>query len=130
MRSSMLLKALRLCRKGAGSVEFALVAPIMVMFIIGGIYLSLLGFTAASLAYSVEAGARCASVNTTICTSTATTATFAQGQFMNLSGGTPTFAANSATCGNRVTGSVTFVINTGVSKVSVPLSASSCFPFG
>ncbi len=124
------LSALRACRKGAGTVEFALVAPIMMMLIIGGIYLSMLGFTAASLSYSVEAGARCASVNTTVCNNTTATATYSRNQFMNLSGATSTFAAASATCGNRVTGSVTFVINAGITRVSVPLSSTACFPFG
>lgn len=124
------LSALRGCREGVGAVEFALVAPLMLMFIIGGIYLSMLGFTAASLAYSVEAGARCASVNTTVCTSTTTTANYASGQFMNLTGATSNFAASSSACGNRVVGTVTFVIRTGTSQVSVPLTSSACFPFG
>ena len=123
-----LAAALRANRDGAGAVEFALVAPIVLMFIIGGMYLSMLGFTAASLHYAVEAGARCRSVNTTICTNAATTQTYAATQFVKIAGDTATFTAATPACGNQVTGTVTFVLRTGMQEINVPLSATSCFP--
>lgn len=123
-----LAAVLRANRDGAGSVEFALLAPILIMFIIGGMYLSMLGFTAASLHYAAEAGARCRSVNTTICTDVATTQTYAATQFVNLAGNAATFTATTAACGNQVAGSVTFILRAGVSKYNFPLSATACFP--
>ena len=123
-----LAAALRANRDGAGAVEFALVAPLMLMFIIGGMYLSMLGFTAASLHYAVEAGARCRSVNTTICTNAATTQTYAAAQFVKIAGDTATFTATTPACGNQVAGTVTFVLRAGVSRYNIPLSATACFP--
>ena len=119
---------LRANRDGASTVEFALVAPLVIMVIIGGMYLSMLGFTASSLHYSAQAAARCRSVNTTICTDAASTQTFAGNQFMNLAGNTATFTASTAACGNKVVGTVTFALNAGMSKMNIPLSASACFP--
>lgn len=121
---------LRANRDGAGTVEFALVAPIMLMFIIGGMYLSMLGFTAASLHYAAEAGARCRSINTTICTDAATTQTYAASQFVKIAGDTATFSSPAAAqaCGYQVTGTVTFIFRTGVQKINIPLSATACYP--
>lgn len=123
-----LAAALRASQDGAGSVEFALVAPIIIMFIIGGMYLSMLGFTAASLHYATEAGARCASVNTTTCSTTTTTATYAATQFINVAGNSATFVASTPSCGQQVVGTVNFTLRTGITALNVPLSAAACFP--
>lgn len=123
-----LYRRLRASREGAGTVEFALVAPILVIFIIGGMYLSMLGFTAASLSYAVQSAARCASINSTRCSSAATTQTFAATQFVNFSGNAATFTASAQTCGNQVTGTVNFRLLTGSSRLTVPLSSTACFP--
>ena len=123
-----LAAALRDNQDGAGVVEFALVAPLVLMFIIGGMYLSMLGFTASSLHYAAEAAARCRSVNTTICTNAATTQTYAATQFVKIAGDTATFTATTPACGNQVVGTVTFILRTGIQKINVPMSATSCFP--
>lgn len=127
-RFRKLASALRASRHGSSSVEFALVAPILIMFIIGGMYLSLLGFTAASLRFAAQAGARCASINTTTCTNATSIQTYAAGQFINITGNTATFTATTPTCGNKVVASVNFPLLTGISKITVPLSANACFP--
>ena len=120
--------ALRAGNKGSSSVEFALVAPILVMFMIGGMYVSMLGFTASSLRYAAEAGARCASINTLTCTNASNIQSFAAQQFINITGNTPTFTATTPTCGNKVDASINFPLLKGISTVTVPLSASACFP--
>ena len=123
-----LASTLRASQHGSSAVEFALVAPILIMFIIGGMYLSLLGFTASSLRFAAQAGARCASINTTTCTNATSIQSYASSQFINLTGNTATFTTTTPVCGNRVAASVNFPLLTGISKVTVPLSASACFP--
>src|ERR1700680_2170719 len=95
---------------GATAVEFALIAPAFVMIIFGVINLSVLMFTQASLHYSVEQGARCASVKTTICKDASTTQAYAQGQYYGASI-SPTFTFATAACGNSVSASATYVLN-------------------
>ena len=113
---------------GSSAVEFALVAPILIMFIIGGMYLSMLGFTASSLHFATQAGARCASINTTSCNNAATIQSYALQQFINITGNTATFTATTPTCGNQVAATVNFRLVTGISTITVPLTASACFP--
>lgn len=120
------LRRIRHDERGATIVEFALVAPAFLMLIVGGFYLSMLGFAASNMRYAVEAGARCASVNTTVCSSNSTTVTYTQSRFNGSF--TPTFVSSTATCGHLVTGSMTFVLDTGIKKISIPLTARSCFP--
>jgi len=120
--------ALRASRDGSSTVEFALVAPILVMFLIGGMCLSMLGFTASSLHYAAEAGARCASINTTTCSNATNIQNYALNQFINVTGNTATFTASTPNCGNKVAASVNFPLLGGITKLTVPLSASACFP--
>ena len=102
--------------------------PAFFMLIIGGFYMAGLLYVTSSMQYAVEAGARCASVSTTICTSAATTVTYAQSHFLAAGATTPTFASSTASCGHNVTGTVTYVLDIGLSKINVPLSAAACFP--
>ena len=120
--------ALRASQHGSSTVEFALVAPILIMFIIGGMYLSMLGFTASSLRFAAQAGACCASINTTSCSNASTIQSYASSQFINITGNAATFTATTPTCGNKVAATVNFPLLTGISKITVPLSASACFP--
>lgn len=114
-------------RSGTAAVEFAMVLPAFVVLIVGAIWTAQLLYAASSLRYAVEAAARCAAVNTTTCTSNATTQTYASGKYYGPVSPAPTFVASSAACGQNVTGSLTFTLNTGVTSISVPLSASACF---
>jgi len=127
-RLGKLASTFRVCQHGSSTVEFALVAPILIMFFIGGMYLSMLGFTASSLHYAAEAGARCASINTTTCSNATAIQTYALNQFINITGTSATFTATTPTCGNQVSASVNFRFLSGLSTITVPLSASACFP--
>ena len=64
-------------------------------------------FLVGSLHFAVEDGARCASVKTTICKDATSTIPYTQGRYLgpNVS---PTFTYASATCGNSVSGSVSY----------------------
>ena len=64
---------------GAAAVEFALLFPMFLMVIIGGMGLSMLGYSAAGLQFAAQGAARCASINTTICSSITNTQVYACG---------------------------------------------------
>jgi Flp pilus assembly protein TadG len=50
------------CREGAASVEFVLVAPIVVLFLVGFLQIGMLGMAKAGLGQAVEVGARYATI--------------------------------------------------------------------
>jgi Flp pilus assembly protein TadG len=112
---------------GASAVEFALILPVFCALTIGAINLCLVVYANSRLQYAVDDAARCESVKTTICTSSATTQTHAATTF-GFAGLSPTFTASPAVCGNQVVGSVTYPLSAVITTISVPISASSCFP--
>lgn len=112
---------------GAAAIEFAVVGPVFLLLVIALIYGCFMLFGIASLHYAVEEGARCASVRTTVCNSSDTTISYTQsvyyGPLMS-----PTFTYATSSCGHAVTGRANFDFNIGVADLTVPLSATSCFP--
>lgn len=114
------------CR-GATALEFAILSPVFLMVTVGLVNLALLLYTAGSLQFAVEDAARCASVKTTICTSTSTIQVYASGKYFGPTV-TPTFTATSPSCGHSVSATATYVMNIGVARYSVPLSAVACYP--
>jgi Flp pilus assembly protein TadG len=112
---------------GASAVEFAILAPVYFMLVVGGLNVSLLMFTVGNLQYAVARAARCASVNTTVCTDAASTVDYANSQYLGTAG-SPLFTYSNTGCGNTVSASVTFVLNSGVQQYSIPLTASACMP--
>lgn len=113
---------------GTTAVEFALILPVFLTVVIGGFYVALATFASSSLRYAVEAGARCASVNTTTCSNSATTIAYARTQFLAANSSSVTFTSTSATCGHLVTGTMNYTLSTAIKKINVPLSAQACFP--
>lgn len=117
---------------GASSAEFALVViPFLtlIFFIIG---MSMMFYANHTLQYAAEAAARCYSVDVTNCGDGATTnaaaaQTYAAAHYSgpNIA---PVFVASATGCGHTVTGTASFPLNAVIVSVSVPLSASACFP--
>ena len=119
-------------RTGTAAVEFALVLPMFLTLLIGGFFCAFMLFTAGGLHYAVERAARCYKVQTSVCSSAATTQTYAMTQFSGY-GVTPTFTATDETttgslCGKKVTGTARFEMNIFVRRITVPLSAQACYP--
>ncbi len=113
--------------RGAATVEFALVFPIFLVLLLGGFFCAFLLFTMGGLHYAVERAARCARVQTSVCSDATTTQNYAMAQFSGY-GVTPTFTAASAACGQQVTGSTTFEFTIYIRTISIPLSATACYP--
>jgi Flp pilus assembly protein TadG len=115
--------------QGTTAVEFAIVAPVVIMLIVGIPTVSLMLFAMGSLHFAVEDAARCASARPTQCADSATTISYAQSRYSGVLA-TPVFTATSDACGNKVTGTVTITFDVGMYRRPVALSATSCFaPF-
>jgi len=122
------LKSIYRNQEGTTAVEFAIIAPVFLLLILGTIGLCFALFLVGSLHFAVEDGARCASVKTTICSDPATTIAYTQSRYMgpNVS---PTFTYTAgAPCGNSVSANVTYSMNIGFRTFVIPISATACFP--
>jgi Flp pilus assembly protein TadG len=113
---------------GAAAVEFSLVFSAFVMFIVGSFYVAGMLFVGSSMQFATQAAARCASVDTTNCATNTAIQSYAATKYSGGKLATPIFVASTPTCGHQVTASVTYSLDVGMRKISVPLSAASCFP--
>ena len=113
-------------RRGVTALEFAFVAPLVITLQLGTIYVALMMFSVSSLEYAVQEGARCASVQTSLCTSVASTTNYTATRYFGF--GTPVFTPTTTICGNLVSASLSFSLTTGFDDYTVPLSAAACFP--
>lgn len=113
--------------RGTTAVEFAIVGPVFIALVVGMLYLCMCLFLVGSLHFAVEEGARCASVRTLVCSDATTTVSFAQSRYFGPSSPTFTYDAN-APCGKSVNASINYVLNVGLKQVTVPITATACFP--
>ena len=113
--------------RGVTAAEFALVIVPFMALIFGIIGMSMLFHANQSLHFAVEAAARCYSVNTAVCSTSGDTQTYATSKYTGPAI-SPVFIATATGCGHTVTGSATFPLNAVLVSISVPLSASACFP--
>jgi Flp pilus assembly protein TadG len=115
--------------RGVSTMEFALVLPAFFMMMIGGMHLSMMGFTAASLHHAVEEAARCGAIQTTRCTSTADAQTRASSRFMNITGNVASFTRDTtSTSCYKMNGQVVYPLRAGVWNKDVTLTATACYP--
>ena len=114
---------------GATAVEFALTAPIFIMLLFGIIECGLALWTQFGLQYGTEAAARCASIDTTTCSSASATASYAASNALGLTVPASTFTATTPSCGNLVQASYVYTFLTSYfGTPRVTLTAQSCFP--
>ena len=114
-------------QRGTTAVEFAIIAPVFIAMVLGTLSLCVCLFLVGSLHYAVEEGARCASVKTSICSDGPTTVSYTQSNYFGPSL-SPVFTFAKAACGNSVSATITYTLDAGLKKFSIPLSAASCFP--
>jgi Flp pilus assembly protein TadG len=114
--------------RGTAAVEYALVAPVFIVLIVSAFYFCMAVYTIASLHYAVQEGARCASVKTLVCTDSSTTLSYTKNNYFGPDL-TPAFSYSpNLSCGKSVSASVDFIANLGLHTVTIPLTASACFP--
>jgi Flp pilus assembly protein TadG len=122
--------------RGSTAVEYAIILPAMLMFVLGLLDSGRLLWSYATLSRSVEAAARCAAVNTTLCGSTTATRTYAAGEAWGLALTASAFTATAATCGAQVAGTMNFKFVIPWFYVAAPfgasnaitLNATACYP--
>jgi Flp pilus assembly protein TadG len=112
--------------RGTSAVEFALVMPALITLLVGTFYVCMVLFSIGSLHFAVEESAHCAAVNTTVCRGSSQIITYAQNNYFGPA--TATFTYTSAACGNSVSASANYVVDLGLTKVTVPITATACFP--
>jgi Flp pilus assembly protein TadG len=113
--------------RGSAAIEFAIVGPVFLMLVIGMLYGCMMLFSMASMHYAVEEGARCASVKATVCPDSATTIAYTKTAYQGPSG-LPTVTTSTPACGHAVTATKNFTFNFVLKSLTVPLSATACFP--
>ena len=113
--------------RGATAVEFAIIAPVLILFLVGFVNLALMLFSIGGMHFAVEDAARCASARPTVCNTSTAIVAFAatrdSGALIS-----PVFTHVAAACGNQVSATITYSFDLGLLRQSVPLSATSCFP--
>lgn len=114
------------CEHGSTAVEFALLLPAFASLMVGTLYTGLVVYSAAGLHSAVEQAARCYSVNAGTCSSSSATVTYAQSQYHGID--SPNFTATTASCGHQVSGTVTVGLKDVFATLSIPLTATACFP--
>jgi len=115
-------------QRGTTALEFAIVGPVFILVVIGILYACMCLFVVGSMHYAVEESARCASVRTLQCSDSTTTISYAQSHYYGPTS-LPTFTYNAAaTCGHSVSGSISYVMDLGLKRITVPITAAACFP--
>lgn len=117
---------------GASAAEFALALVPFVGLVFGIIAISMMVYANKTLQYATEVAARYYSIQTGIGSnpSTASIKTYAQNAYKGPAI-SPSFNPTRGGCGPngfQVAGTATFPLNTGLVNISVPLSASACYP--
>ncbi len=113
---------------GASALEFALLSPVFFALFAGLFEVGLLLWTQVALQKGVEAAARCASINQTLCASTSQVKAYAVAQSVGISPPTTAFSIATPACGSQVTASYPYTFFFGYFTSSITLTAGSCFP--
>lgn len=121
-------------RDGIAAVEFALLAPVFLITLLGTIEIGRLMWTQNALNYAVQEASRCMTLKTCGAGGPAGYAAAVSTNFT-----TSNFTATTVACGNQVSASYPFIfltslvnLNGMLNQVGIPngvtLTASSCFP--
>jgi Flp pilus assembly protein TadG len=118
------------CERGASAVELGLCLAVFLGLIFGVINIARVLWIVGSLHFAAESGARCASANTTTCSSASAIQSYALNQYHGESlGSTNPFTYSATGCGNTVSASYTYSLVIPLfGTYSLPLSAKACYP--
>jgi len=123
----MILRLMRDAR-GGSSVEFALVAPAVLVMLFGAVGGGVLAYATVSLQRATEVAARCMSMDRAdLCTS-GTIATYGADAYHGPHLDSLNFTATKVSCGYKIHGTGTFSAFPGLGFLSVNLNANACYP--
>jgi len=119
----------RLMRNRFGGIadEFALVATPLVLLLLGTMEVGRGLWIQNALNYSVEGAARCASIDSNNCSTSAQIKSYAAG-LAGAGFATSVFTPSTPSCGNQVSASYPMSIDIPFASVSITLTARSCYP--
>ena len=118
-------------RSGSVAIEYALILPTLLVFVLGIIDMSRLLWADATLDRGVEAAARCAAVNSTTCGTASQIQSYAAAQAFGLKVGASAFTVSTPSCGIQVDGTYQFAlaISAFVTTLApVTLKVTACYP--
>ena len=123
-------------KRGSVAVEYGLVLPVLLLFVLGIMDSGRLLWTYATLNRAAEAAARCAAVNPVTCGTAAQIQSYAVGQAYGLSISTAAFTPTAAACGSRVAATYSFqFIIPWIGPIQpygpsnrLTLNATACYP--
>lgn len=118
-------------RRGTVAIEYALILPALLLFVIGIIDTGRLMWTYTTLSRAAEAAARCAAINTIDCGTEAQIQSYAASQAWGLTISAAAFTATTETCGIQVKGvhAFTFAIPALTEAFgTITLKATACYP--
>ena len=116
-------------RQGNTAVEFAIVLPVFLLLVLGIIEFGRLLWTQSTLQHAVEAAARCATVNTSLCGTASQVQSFAAGEVFGQSVPASTFSLTTPSCGTQVSASLPFsFVVPKLFPYKITLTAQSCHP--
>ncbi len=116
-------------KRGTVAIEFALLLPALLLFILGIADVGRLIWTQTTLDRAVEAAARCAVVDATTCGNATLTATYAVGQAFGLTIASSAFTVTTPACGTRVAVTMPFtLIIPWITTSRITLAANACYP--
>lgn len=114
---------------GAAALEYAILLPVFLMLLLGGIDVSRALWMQVSLDRAVQAAARCASVTPTTCGSTAAIQAYAASQAWGVTVASSVFSVQAQACGVRVTAAAPFqFVTPWIAPPSGTLRSSACYP--
>ncbi|HET9159730.1 MAG TPA: TadE/TadG family type IV pilus assembly protein [Caulobacteraceae bacterium] len=130
---------------GTSAAEFAMVLPVVLLFVFGLVEFGMLLFTTSQLHWTAEQAARCSSVSTQCklngatngAVTNTTVGNYAKTIYKGLAAASYNYdtdgscslaGSNSTNSGHRVTASANFKLNLGVYYKAMPLTANACFP--
>jgi Flp pilus assembly protein TadG len=115
--------------RGTAAIEFGLTAPAFFLILFGIIECGLLLWTQIGLQHGAEMAARCAGINTTVCSNESSIQNYAAQQAFGLNPSPSSFTVATAACGIRVSADYKFYFFTSYfAGPTLSLSAQSCFP--
>lgn len=116
-------------RNGNAAVEFALLAPVFLLMLLGIVEFGRLFWTQSSLQHAVEAAARCAAINSSTCASDAQTESYAAAEVFGQSVGASAFTVSRGACGTQVKAQVKYAFTVpALFPYNITLNAQSCYP--
>jgi Flp pilus assembly protein TadG len=123
-------------RRGSVAIEYAIILPVLLLFLLGIMDVGRLLWTYGTLHRASESAARCAAIGATSCATFSATQSFAAAEAWGLIIASSAFTVSNQACGVQVVANYSFdfvipwfsVVAPFGSSNSIPLTATACYP--